>query len=167
MKVFGIDPGIGTTGTAIISEEKNKFSLLFSKAITTEKNLPPSQRLGKLYEEITSIIKKQKPEAAALETLFFGTNITTAFSVGQARGVILLALNQNNIPVYEYHTMNIKQAITGHGGSSKGQIQKMVSTILKLSHTLTPDDVADGAAAALTHCFSYKLRERISMKKNK
>lgn len=157
MNVLGIDPGIGITGCAIVEEDKGQFSLITSRAITTPPKSPISQRLILIYREILHLIKKERPDVTALETLVFNTNVTTAFSVGQARGVIQLALAQQQIPVVEYNPMQVKMSLTGYGRAEKGQIQQMVKNILKLPKILTPDDVSDAAAIALTHCFSYKL----------
>lgn len=157
MLVLGIDPGIAITGTAIIKEEKGKIELLDSQSLTTSASLTTPQRLNKLYQDITNLIKKQKPEVAALESLFFSSNAKTAFIVGQATGVIQLALTQYNIEVIEYTPLQVKMALTGYGRAEKSQIQHMVQKILKLTKKLTPDDVSDAAAIALTHLFSYKI----------
>ena len=159
MLVLGIDPGIGTTGCTIVKEEKGKFSLIHSEAITTSSSLSIPLRLLKLHKQLTSITQKYRPEVAALETLFFGTNVTTAFSVGQARGVVLLTLAQANISVAEYSPSQVKIALTGYGNAEKGQLSRMVKQILHLPKNLTPDDVADAAAIALTHLFSYKINK--------
>jgi len=158
MIVLGIDPGIGTTGTAAVQEAKGQLSLISSLGITTPAHLSSSQRLLTLFQSMVALIKKVKPDVAALETLFFNTNVTTAFSVGQARGVVMLSLAQANIPVVEYNPMQVKVALTGYGAAKKMQLNRMVAQILHLSKPLAPDDVADAAAIALTHCFSYKLK---------
>lgn len=160
MIVLGIDPGIGTTGVATVKDNKGSYKLISSEGITTPTKLPHGQRLNMLYQRINSLAQEIKPDVAVLETLFFGNNITTAFSVGQARGVIQLALTQKNIPLVEYNPIKVKMAITGYSKAEKGQIQRMVAQILKLNKPLTPDDIADAAAIALCHCFSYKLHQR-------
>ncbi len=161
MKVLGIDPGIGTTGCVLVSEIQGKFSLLSGQAITTPVKQSTDKRLIYIYQEISAMIKNTKPDVAALETLIFNTNVTTAFAVGQARGVILLALAHTKIPVSEYTPIQVKMSITGYGRADKNQIQQMIKTILGLPQILKPDDIADAAAIALTHCFSYKLKDRI------
>lgn len=158
MFVLGIDPGIAITGIAIVKEEKGE-KLLYHEAITTSPNLSPPLRLLKLHKKLTSIIKKYHPTVAVLENLFFNTNAKTALIVGQARGVVQLVAAQNNIPTVEYTPLQVKMALTGYGRADKSQIQQMVKQILKLPKILTPDDVADSAAIALTHCFSYKMKE--------
>lgn len=167
MIVLGIDPGIGITGTAVIEENKGKLTLLTSQGITTSTNLPVPQRLAVIYQEVLHLLAGVKPDVAALETLFFHTNVTTAFSVGQARGVVILALAQAKIPIVEYNPVSVKMALTSFGGAKKGQVQRMVAKILRLPKTLTPDDVADAAAIALTYCFSYKLNEETKRAKCK
>jgi len=158
MIVLGIDPGIAITGVVILNEEKGKQTLLHSEGITTTQKLSLAQRLLKLYEQLTFLIKTHKPDVAVLENLFFNTNAKTALIVGQARGVVQLALAQNKLEIVEYTPLQVKMALTGYGRADKNQIQQMVKQILKLPKILTPDDVADAAAIALTHCFSYKLR---------
>jgi crossover junction endodeoxyribonuclease RuvC len=161
MIVMGIDPGIGTTGLANVKDEKGKQTLLSSFAITTPIDKSHNLRLLMLYEKISLLIQSEKPDSASLEKLFFNTNITTAFEVGQARGVIILALTQAGIPIFEYTPIQVKQSLTGYGRAEKGQIQRMISAVLKLPKTLTPDDVADAAAIALTHCFSYRINQKM------
>ncbi len=160
MKVLGIDPGIGTTGCVLVSEIQGKFSLLSGQAITTPIRQSTDKRLIFIYQEILAMIKNTKPDVAALETLIFNTNVTTAFAVGQARGVILLALAHMKVPVSEYTPIQVKMSITGYGRADKNQIQQMIKTILGLPQILKPDDIADAAAIALTHLFSYKLSQK-------
>lgn len=157
MIVLGIDPGIAITGWAVISEEKGKVKLLSSGAVTTSHRLSTSLRLLKLHKSLNVLIHNYHPDTCALESLFFNTNAKTALIVGQARGVIQLALAQSKIPIIEYTPLQVKMALTGYGRADKNQIQQMVKTILGLPKILTPDDIADAAAIALTHCFSYKL----------
>lgn len=158
MLVLGIDPGIAITGISLVSDNHGKQTLLHSLAITTPSNLPSSLRLLKLHKSLNFLISTYNPDVAALENLFFNTNAKTALIVGQARGVIQLALAQHHIPIIEYTPLQVKMALTGYGRADKNQIQQMVKTILKLPKILSPDDVADAAAIALTHCFSYKMK---------
>ncbi|MCL5798449.1 MAG: crossover junction endodeoxyribonuclease RuvC [Patescibacteria group bacterium] len=158
MIVLGIDPGIAITGIAIVEENKGEQALTHSEAITSSSNLSTAQRLLKLHQSLQSLIEKYHPQTAALENLFFNTNAKTALVVGQARGVIQLALTQAKIPIAEYTPLQVKMALTGYGRADKFQIQQMVKQILKLPKILSPDDVADAAAIALTHCFSYKMK---------
>lgn len=161
MIVLGIDPGIAITGCAIINEEKGQQTLTHSQAIITHSKSPAAERLDHLYKEISKIIKKWNPDAAALENLFFNTNAKTALIIGQARGVVQLTLVQNKIPITEYTPLQVKMALTGYGRADKNQIQQMVKQILKLPEILKPDDIADAAAIALTHCFTYKVNSKM------
>lgn len=161
MIVIGIDPGFAITGCAIISEEKGKQSLLYSTAIITSPKDNFAGRLFQIYEKLQKIIRKFHPEVAVLENLFFNTNAKTALLVGQSRGVVQLALIQNKITITEYTPLQVKMALTGYGRADKNQIQMMVKQVLKLPSILSPDDVADAAAVALTHCFSYKINSKI------
>jgi crossover junction endodeoxyribonuclease RuvC len=159
MLVLGIDPGIAITGIALVSETNGKVKLIHSSAITTKAGIPLPDRLETLFDELNKIIKSNKPDATALESLFFNTNAKTALIVGQARGVVQLALTQHKIPITEYTPLQVKMALTGYGRADKNQIQQMVKMILALPKILTPDDVADAAAIAITHCFSYKINK--------
>ena len=156
MLVLGIDPGIAITGVALVKEEKGRQKLIYTEALTTSATLSTSRRLLSLFTHLSSLTQKYHPDVAALENLFFNTNAKTALIVGQARGVVQLAFAQTNIPIVEYTPLQVKSAITGYGRADKTQIQQMVKAILKLPNILKPDDVADAAAIALTHCFSYK-----------
>lgn len=165
MIVLGIDPGIAIAGWALVSEEKGKVKLLSSGAITTSQSLSTPLRLLKLHKSLNKLIVSHKPDTASLESLFWGTNTKTALIVGQARGVVQLALTQEKIPITEYTPLQVKMALTGYGRADKNQIQQMVKTVLGLPKILTPDDVADAAAIALTHCFSYRIKEQITKSK--
>lgn len=161
MLVLGIDPGIAITGAALVEEHKGKVSLISHIPLITPKTLTTPERLLHLYNSLISLISQYHPDVCALENLFFNTNAKTALIVGQARGVVQMALTQHKIPIVEYTPLQVKMAITGYGRAEKSQIQQMVKQILKLPKILFPDDVADAAAIALTHCFSYKLKNRI------
>ncbi|OGG05527.1 crossover junction endodeoxyribonuclease RuvC [Candidatus Gottesmanbacteria bacterium RIFCSPHIGHO2_02_FULL_40_24] len=162
MIVMGIDPGVAITGCAVVSEKNGKQTLLYSHAVITLPRDTLQKRLSTIYREITEILLIHRPDIAVLENLFFNTNAKTAFLVGQSRGVIQLALFQNNIGVTEYTPLQVKMAMTGYGRADKNQIQILVKQILKLPEILSPDDVADAAAIALTHCFSYKMKSNIN-----
>lgn len=159
MLVLGIDPGIAITGIALVSEEKGRQTLLHCQTIVTSQKLSSSLRLLRLHKLLKSFIEIYHPDVASLENLFFNTNAKTALIVGQARGVVQLALAQNNIPIAEYTPLQVKMALTGYGRADKSQISEMVKQIFKLPNILTPDDVSDAAAIALTYCFSYKLKQ--------
>lgn len=157
MRILGIDPGIGRCGWAIVETEGSKFKAIDYGCIETSAKQNVEERLEEIFEEISKIIKKNKPDELSIEELFFGTNAKTAFVVGQARGVILLCASQNNLEVSVYNPMQVKLAVTGYGNAEKAQIGQMVKAIFKLSSVPKPDDTADALAIALTHAFSSKL----------
>lgn len=151
MIILGIDPGIATTGFGVIAIEKGVCTLVDCGVVTTHKDLTHAERLAILYEDLTEIVKKHQPQQVAVEKLFFSTNVTTAMTVGEARGVALLVLQQGGVPIAEYTPLQVKQGITGYGKATKKQVQEMVKTRLKLNTIPKPDDAADALAIALTH----------------
>lgn len=157
MRVLGIDPGIAITGYGVIEERDGQLEALAYGEIRTPVGDPLPLRLRRLYEGLQGLIQAHRPEAAAVERLFFGRNVTTAFAVGQARGVALLALAQAEIPVYEYTPADVKQALVGYGNAPKAQIQAMVRMLLRLPETPRPDDVADALAVAVCHLHHARL----------
>jgi len=157
MKILGVDPGIARTGWGVIEVQSAKCKVQNYGCVETSSNLASEQRLKHIYGSILSIIKKNKPDALAVEELFFNTNTKTAFVVGQARGVVLLAAAEKNVSVAIYTPLQVKVAVTGYGRAEKAQIGQMVKTILKLKDIPKPDDVADALAVALTHAFSKKF----------
>jgi len=160
MLVIGIDPGTALTGYGIVLENSNtSLQMKACGAIRTPAHTPDEERLCKLYESLTAILHENKPDCAAVEKLYFQRNVTTALKVGQARGVIMLALAQASIPIYEYNPMDIKLAVTGYGLAEKNQVQQMVKALLQLEKTPKPDDVADALAVAICHAHSAKLKE--------
>ncbi|MDO8621026.1 MAG: crossover junction endodeoxyribonuclease RuvC [Candidatus Levybacteria bacterium] len=157
MRILGIDPGIARCGWSIVQSEKFKVKSLNYGCVETKNGLPIELRLKTVYEQITEIIEKEKPDVLAIEELFFNTNAKTAFMVGQARGVVLLTAAQNKIPVAIYTPLQVKVAVTGYGKAEKIQVGKMVKALLKLKEIPKPDDVTDALAIALTHAFSSKF----------
>lgn len=152
MKILGIDPGTGILGFGVIDvDQRGKAVLVDAGVIRTPVKQPDSQRLLTIYEELTQIIKEQQPQVLAVEKLFFAQNVTTAMSVSQARGVVLLCGEQNGLELHEYTPLQIKQALTGYGRADKKQMQEMVRVILGLSEVPKPDDCADALAAAICH----------------
>lgn len=152
MLALGIDPGTETTGYGIVSEDDaGALSAVCFGVIKTSKNTPPELRLKQIYEELTSIIFLNSPVCAAVEKLFFQKNVTNAIAVGQARGVVLLALAQAQMPVSEYTPNEVKQSVTGYGGADKKQVQEMVRLLLSLEDVPRPDDAADALAVAICH----------------
>lgn len=152
MRILGIDPGTGILGFGVIDVNKQgKATLVDGGVIRTPVKQADSERLKTIYEELTEIIKSTKPEIMSVEKLFFSQNVTTAMSVSQARGVVLLCGVQNNLELFEYTPQQIKLAITGYGKADKKQMQEMVKVVLGLQEVPKPDDCADALAAAICH----------------
>lgn len=156
MKVLGIDPGTGRVGWAIVNHEKGVDLLVECGCFETKKNTDLSIRLVQIYDFLTDLIASHKPDYLAVESLFFATNVKTAFDVGAARGVILLCGQQAHLPFEQYTPLQVKSSLTGYGAADKKQIQFMVTKILHLKETPKPDDAADAVAIALTHIFRQK-----------
>jgi crossover junction endodeoxyribonuclease RuvC len=157
MRILGIDPGTGILGFGVIEVEKGQAQLVDAGVIRTPAKEDDAVRLQTIFEEITSIITETKPAEMAVEKLYFAQNVTTAMTVAQARGVVLLAGQQAGLGIYEYTPLQIKQALTGYGRAEKKQIQEMVRVILKLKAIPKPDDCADALAAAITHSMTAHL----------
>lgn len=151
MLVLGIDPGSAITGFGVIKATGNKLEAVDYGCIRTAPSLPLEERLNIIFREVKLLIEKHNPDFFAVEELFFNKNVRTALTVGQARGVILLAGAQSNLAVHEYTPLQVKQAVVGYGRADKSQIQFMVKTILGLSEVPKPDDVADALAIAICH----------------
>lgn len=155
MIVMGIDPGLATVGFGIVHSVVGKdMKAVEYGAVLTEAGMKVEDRLLEIYENVDELCKTFRPDAAAVEKLYFNTNEKTAINVSQARGVIILALRKNNVPIFEYTPLQIKQALTGYGRAEKKQIMYMVKTILKLHEEPKPDDTADALAAAICHVYS-------------
>ena len=151
MKILGIDPGYGITGFGLLNAERNQFRLLRCGAITTPPNTEFAWRLSVIYNDMVQLLTLEKPDAVAIEELFFGHNVTTGINVAQSRGVILLAIQQAGIPVSEYKPMQVKQSVVGYGNATKHQVQDMTRRLLHLQALPKPDDAADAIAIALCH----------------
>ncbi|MEI7682770.1 MAG: crossover junction endodeoxyribonuclease RuvC [Candidatus Saccharibacteria bacterium] len=157
MRILGIDPGTGILGFGVIDlDDGGKVSLVDAGVIRTPVHQPDSERLATIYDELHEIITANKPEAMAVEKLFFAQNVTTAMSVSQARGVVLLCGKQHNLELYEFSPQQIKLAITGHGRADKKQMQEMVRVLLALKEVPKPDDAADALATAI--CCTINMR---------
>ncbi len=156
MRIIGIDPGTGILGFGIIEYTNGQSQLVDGGVIRTPAKEDDAIRLQIIFDEITDIIIQTKPTVMAVEKLFFAQNVTTAMTVSQARGVILLAGVQASIKIFEYTPLQIKQALTGYGRADKKQIQEMVRVILKLKDIPRPDDCADALAAAITHSMTMR-----------
>ena len=151
MRILGIDPGYGITGFGVIEGEKGNFRLVNCGAITTPAGMDFPARLEIIYNDMTTLLEKAKPDAVAIEELFFGQNVTTGIGVAQSRGVILLAIQQAGLQVTSYKPMQVKQAVVGYGNATKHQVMDMTKRILGLSQMPKPDDAADAIAIALCH----------------
>ncbi len=154
MRILGIDPGYGITGFGIIEGERGNFRLVNCGAITTPAGMDFSARLEIIYNDMVQLLEATKPEAVAIEELFFGQNVTTGIGVAQSRGVILLAIQQAGLSVTSYKPMQVKQAVVGYGNATKHQVMDMTKRILNLSQMPKPDDAADAIAIALCHARS-------------
>jgi crossover junction endodeoxyribonuclease RuvC len=157
VRIIGVDPGTATTGFGIIDVDAHgNYKMVDGGVITTSPDDPMPQRLRQLYDDLTEVIAATKPEAAAVELLYFSKNVTTGISVGQARGVILLALAKADLTPGEYNPMQVKMAVTGYGAAKKPQVQEMVRVLLGLKVVPHPDDAADALAVAIAHAHSFK-----------
>lgn len=150
MRILGIDPGTGRLGYGVINCEGRKVGLVDYGCISTPAHTEIAERLVLIFDSITSIIEKYKPDVVAIEKLFFARNVTTVMTVGEARGVVVLAAKKAGVKITEFTPLQVKQALTGYGRAEKGQIQKMVQGILGLKEIPKPDDAADALAIAIT-----------------
>lgn len=162
MLVLGIDPGTATTGYGLVRERPDgELEAVAYGVITTPARTPMPDRLKQIHTGVTALIEQHHPDAAAVETMYFGKNVTTAITVAQARGVILLALAEAGLTIREYKPAEIKQAIAGYGDADKVQMQEMIRQLLNLEHVPHPDDAADGLGVAITDLNASRF-ERMS-----
>ena len=159
MIALGFDPGTARLGYGVIASEPDPRAIDYG-IIATDPNLPMPQRLVEIHDAVTELIQVFRPDAVAVERLFFAQNVTTAMTVGQARGVVLLAAAQRGLPVAEYAPSEVKQAVVGYGKADKRQIQEMVRIMLGLGSVPQPDDAADALAIAICHVQVAPFRER-------
>ncbi len=162
--VLGIDPGTATTGYGLIQESKKDLELVEYGIISTPPDMAMEQRLLIIFKKVLELIDLHQPGSCAVEKLFFQRNVTTAITVGQARGVILLALAEKNVKCAEYTPLEVKQAVTGYGVANKKQVQLMVQSILNLKEIPKPDDAADALAIAICHAHSKRLTDLKSIR---
>ena len=158
---MGIDPGIGITGYSFIKFENESFNLITSGSIQTDKKAPHPKRLKELKNDMDFLVEKYKPDCASIEQLFFFKNQKTIIPVAQARGVILLSLEENSIPIFEYTPLVVKQTITGHGRAEKNEVKMMVKNYIKIDENVKLDDTIDSIALAVCHGQSYRFKEEI------
>ncbi len=164
MRIIGIDPGTGILGFGVVDIVRSKPTLVDAGCIRTPVHEDDSVRLMTIFDELSEIIQDTKPDCMSVEKLFFARNVTTAMTVSQARGVVLLCGKMAGLTLAEYTPMQIKQAVTGYGKADKKQMQEMVRVLLKLKYVPKPDDAADALAAAITHGMASRLN-RIAMVK--
>lgn len=157
MRILGIDPGTGILGFGVIEVSNGKAQLVDGGVIRTPIKEDDAVRLQTIFDELTDVIMHTKPSEMAVEKLFFAKNVTTAMTVSQARGVVLLCGQQNKLKISEYTPLQIKQALTGYGRADKKQIQEMVKVILGLKDIPKPDDCADALAAAICHSMTNRF----------
>jgi len=161
MRILGIDPGVAITGYGIVEEKGGDYHCPASGTIRTGSDLPTASRLASIHRQVLEIIAEYSPRALAVEKIFFSKNVRTAFQVGEARGVIILAASGNNLEVFEYTPLQVKQAVAGYGKAEKVQVQNMVRMLLKLSHKPAADDEADAMAVALCHLQNRRWQEAV------
>lgn len=158
MKILGIDPGIALTGFGLLNIEGDTLHVVHAGCIVTPENLSRAERLRSLFEDLKALFVTHAPQEVAVEELFFNRNVKTAFSVGEARGVVLLCAALHEVPVYEYTPLEVKQAVVGYGRATKSQVAYMVRQILQCEQIPGPDDVADALAVAVCHAFHLRVR---------
>lgn len=159
MLVIGIDPGTAITGYGLVQENPDgSLTAVKFGVIQTASDMDMPERLLELHRSLNEILLLHQPECGAVEKLFFQRNVRTALSVGQARGVALLALAEHSLPVAEYSPLEVKQAVAGYGGADKNQVQQMVRALLVLDDVPRPDDAADALAIAICHLHSSKVK---------
>ena len=151
MRILGIDPGYATTGFGLLQAESSGVRLLRYGVVPTPKELSFPQRLEILFDDMARLVEVTAPDAAAVEELFWGHNITTGIGVSHGRGVILLALTKARVPIFEYTPMQVKQAVVGYGKAEKRQVMEMTRRLLHMEQVARPDDAADAIAIALCH----------------
>ncbi len=159
MRILGIDPGFAIVGVGVVDYTGNRFSVVEYGAVTTKAGEDMFDRLKQVYDGISEIMDRTKPDAVSIEELFFTNNQKTAINVAQARGVLILAAKLRGIPVFEYTPLQVKQAVVGYGRAEKNQVQQMTKAILNLAQVPKPDDTADALALAICHAHTGQNRQ--------
>lgn len=159
--ILGIDPGTASTGYGVIVQSGNRLELVEYGVVRTEAGEELSGRLQQIFAAVGEILRRHQAVEAAVESLFFNVNVRTAFAVGQARGVALLACAQSGCEVHEYTPQEVKQAVVGYGKADKVQVQEMVRVLLRLTDPPKPDHASDALAVAICHAHGRSLRARI------
>ncbi len=164
MRILGIDPGLAVVGYGLVEYNGNNIKMLEYGVIKTPANSPIPKRLGTIYREINQIISDYQPEEAAIEELFFSKNVKSAIDVSQARGVAVLACENNGLDIYEYTPLQVKKNVVGFGRADKQQVQEMVRMILNLTNLPSPVDASDALALAICQCNTGKFRTEFRMR---
>ena len=151
MVILGIDPGYAIVGWGVINYERGRFSPIDFGAVLTQAGRPFAERLEKIHADLSAVLERYQPDVASVEKLYFQNNQKTAIDVAEARGVILLALQQHGVPFYEYTPLQVKSAVTGYGQAEKPQVMEMTKRLLRLKSVPKPDDTADALALAVCH----------------
>ena len=151
MRILGIDPGLAIVGWGVIEAVGGRFYPVACGSVTTPAHTPVEKRLSMIYDDVSRLMDKYKPDEMAIEELFFNNNRTTGITVAEARGIVLLCAAQHHLPIGEYTPMQVKQAVVGYGLAEKKQVIAMVTSLLKLPAPPKPDDTADALAIALCH----------------
>ena len=159
MVILGIDPGLRITGFGVLSTKNDNTQIIDYGIIEPNKKDTLSKRLYSIYVDIEELIKVFSPNILAIEDIFYGRNVKSAFYLGQARGIAMMCAAKHNMPVFEYSAKKVKQAITGNGNADKTQLQYMIKQIFKLKHLPTPLDASDAIGIALCHINQIKLKD--------
>jgi len=162
MIVLGIDPGTANTGYGVVARQGGRMVALDGGVVQTSTSSDLAARLAAIHERVAALLDEHEPEAVAVEELYFGANVRSAFAVGQARGVVLLAAGQRGIPCWSYTPQQIKGAVCGSGRAAKDQVQRMVQTLLSLDDLPRPDHAADALAVAICHANSAPMRRALA-----
>ncbi len=161
MICLGVDPGTDRLGVGVVATEGQQLIPLYVATISPVRGISYEKRLQYLYEEVSKVMAHYKPQVVGVEKLFFSRNVTTAMTVGEARGLILLAVAQANVDLVECTPSEVKQAVTGYGRADKMQVQQMVTRLLRLPEVPTPDDGADALAIAICTVGRYAFARRL------
>jgi crossover junction endodeoxyribonuclease RuvC len=162
MIVLGIDPGTANTGYGVVARQGGRMVALDGGVVRTSPAADPGARLAAIHDRVVALLDEHRPEAVAVEELYFGANVRSAFAVGQARGVVLLAAGQRGVPCWSYTPQQIKGAVCGSGRAAKDQVQRMVQTLLALDALPAPDHAADALAVAICHANSAPMRRALA-----
>jgi crossover junction endodeoxyribonuclease RuvC len=163
MRVLGVDPGSRITGYGVIDKEGNRLIHVDNGAIFTDSHKDFPSRLQRIHQGLTEVIERYRPDAMAVENIFFATNVQSALKLGQARGAAIVAGVNAGLPVFEYSALQVKQAVVGHGRADKQQVQKMLKALLNLPE-VAQEDASDALAAAVCHAHSVGMNERLKKK---